>query len=107
MPPLLVDNEYVTDFKTKTELFNNHFSKQCSLIKNSSTLSQVPINPQVHHSFSSFQIEGDEILKIIRSLDINKSHGFDKISARMLKTCDSSIVTISTAFSPAACTCHF
>ena len=92
VPPLVINDEYVTDFKTKTEIFNNHFSKQCSLIENSSTLPQIPMNPQMQNSFSSFQIEGDEILKIIRSLDINKSHGFDKISAKMLKICDSSIV---------------
>ena len=32
------------------------------------------------------------VLNLIRSLDINKSHGFDQISIRMLKICDSSIV---------------
>ena len=32
------------------------------------------------------------LLTLIRSLDINKSHGFDQISIRMLKICDSSLI---------------
>ena len=32
------------------------------------------------------------VLNLIRSRDINKSHGFDQISVRMLKICDSSII---------------
>ena len=43
-------------------------------------------------SFSSFNLEQEEPLNSIRSLDINKSHGYDGISARMLKMCDNSIV---------------
>ena len=40
---------------------------------------------------SSFDISKDEITKIIRSLDPNKTHGHDEISIRMLKLCASSI----------------
>ena len=92
IPPLLINNEYVTDFKIKADLFNDYFSNQCTLIDNSSILPQVPTNQLLNYSLSSFQIESDQILKLICSLDINKSHGFDQISARMLKMCDSSIV---------------
>ena len=35
------DNKYVTDFNKKTELFNLLFTKQCSIIKNSS---EQPLN---------------------------------------------------------------
>ena len=81
----------MTDFKDKAELFNNYFSSQCSLINNTSVLRQTfPLLN--HHGLSSFHIENHEILKLIRSLDINKSHGFDNISARMLKICGSSII---------------
>ena len=35
-PPLFHGNDYVTDFKEKSELFNSFFAKPCSLICNSS-----------------------------------------------------------------------
>ena len=91
IPPIICNSNLVTDFKDKAELFNNYFSSQCSLINNTSVLPQT-FPPFNHHGLSSFHIENDEILKLIRSLDVNKSHGFDNISARMLKMCDSSII---------------
>ena len=90
IPPLFVDDNTVTDFKTKAAIFNSCFSKQCSVILNSSKL---PGNlPLCLSSFSSSNLEQDEFLNLIHSLDINKSHGYDGISARMLKMCDDSIV---------------
>ena len=41
---------------------------------------------------SSFDIEDEDIYKIIKTLDINKAHGHDEVSIRMLKLCDKSIV---------------
>ena len=41
---------------------------------------------------SSFDINADSILSLIRSLDVHKSHGFDNISIRMLKICDYAVV---------------
>ena len=43
-------------------------------------------------SLESITISGSYILKTIRSLDINKAHGHDDISVRMLKICDDTIV---------------
>ena len=48
--------------------------------------------PTSNTSLSSIVINGDNVLKLIRSLDVNKSHGFDNISVRMLKLCDTSII---------------
>ena len=92
IPPLYENNRYVSDFKAKADLFNTHFSKQCSLISNSSSLPDERFGPLSHPSLSSFTIDVDLLLNLIRSLDINKSHGFDQISVRMLKICDSSII---------------
>ena len=33
IPPLLVDNNFVTDIKTKANLFNKFFAEQCTLLK--------------------------------------------------------------------------
>ena len=48
------------------------------------------INPSA--CFSTFSFADDEILKIIRALDINKAHGHDEISVRMIKICDDAII---------------
>ena len=62
------------------------------MISNSSSLPDERFGPLSHPSLSSFTIDVDLLLNLIRSLDINKSHGFDQISVRMLKICDSSII---------------
>ena len=43
-------------------------------------------------SLESIMISGSGILKTIRSLDVNKAHGSDDISVRMMKICDEAIV---------------
>ena len=43
--------------------------------------------------FSKISFSDDQILKILRALDINKAHGHDEISIRMLKLSDKSIIT--------------
>ena len=92
IPHLVHNNENITDFKCKANLFNSHFSKQCSLLDNYSTLPLTSFFPLSHPALSSFAIDGDSILNLIRSLDIHKSHGYDNISIRMLKLCDYSVV---------------
>ena len=36
--PLFYNNNFISNFKEKSELFNEHFSEQCSLIQNKSTV---------------------------------------------------------------------
>ena len=38
IPPIVHNNNFVTDLKEKSELFNSFFAKQCSLIENNSPL---------------------------------------------------------------------
>ena len=40
---------------------------------------------------TSINFSDNDILKIIRSLDINKAHGHDDMSVRMVKICDDAI----------------
>ena len=58
---------------------------QCSPVINGSVLPDKP-------SLELIAISGSDILKIIRSLDINKAHGHDDILIRMLKICDGAII---------------
>ena len=86
IPPLFHDNEFITDFKEKAELFNSFFSKQCSIIDNDKKL---PSNLAYHtnEKLSNIVFNSEDIDKVISGLDPNKAHGHDMISIRMLKMC--------------------
>ena len=91
IPPLLVRDKFVTDMKTKADIFNNFFAEQYTRWKNDSKL---PINQifLTKSRLSSLDINEDEILKIIRALNIHKVHGHDDISIRMIKICGKSLL---------------
>ena len=90
IPPLLVNNKFVTDFLEKANLFNDFFREQCRPITNDSSL---PNNQTLETvtRLSDINIDTDTIIKLIRSLDPNKAHGCDGISIHMLKLCATSI----------------
>ena len=56
--------------------------------------SKIPINQifLTQSRLSSLYFNEDEILKIIRALNIHKAHGHDDISIRMIKICDKSLL---------------
>ena len=86
---ILKGNKHVSDFKETANYFNEFFSLQYSPVVNSSVfLDKLYLTAS---SLESVTISGSDILKIIRSLDINKAHGHDEISIRMLKICDDAI----------------
>mgnify|MGYP001793799177 FL=1 len=91
IPPLALNNGYISDFKEKASHFNNFFSLQCTPLANDSEIPE-NINYVTNKKLSTFLFDDDDVLKILRSLDINKAHGHDNISSRMLKICDQSIV---------------
>ena len=45
IPPLLVDNNFVTGIQTKANIFNKFFAEQCTPLKNNSVLptNQMPL----------------------------------------------------------------
>ena len=90
IPPLLIDDKFVTDIKTKANIFNKFFADQCTPLKNNSILPTNQIlSTQAKLDFLEFN-EG-EILKIIRAININRTHGHDDTSIRMIKICDKSL----------------
>ena len=91
IPPLLLDDKFVTDMKTKANIFNKFFAEQCTPLKNDSRLSSNQIF-LTQSPLSSLDFNEDEILKIIRALNIHKAHGHDDISIRMIKICDKSLL---------------
>ena len=72
---------YNNNFK-KSELFNEHFSEQCSLIQNKSTLPSF-FTPLNHNLLPFFQFTADDIKSIMNKLDPNKTHGDDMIGIRI------------------------
>ena len=90
IPPLLENGIFVTNFQKKADIFNDFFVQQCSLNLNDSVLPN-PI-PRCNHHLENINIDADKVLKIIRSLDCNKAHGWDNLSISVVKICDSGIV---------------
>ena len=87
IPPLLVDDKFVADIKTKANIFNEYFAEQCTPLKNSSV---VPINQRflTQSRLTSLDFNEEHVLKIIGALNIHKAHGHDDIRIRMIKICD-------------------
>ena len=63
----------------------NFFCKQCTPVANDSTLPTLLETP--NEALSSLEIIAN-IGKIIKALKLNKAHGHNEISIRMLKLCD-------------------
>ena len=91
-PLLVINNKLEADFKRKADHFNNFFASKCTLLQNDSVLPAL-LEHESEARLSKINFSDDQILKILRALDINKAHGHDEISMGMLKLCDKSIIT--------------
>ena len=91
IPPLLENGLFISDFAEKAQLFNDYFILQCTTID---TGSEIPLETQRNPILiNDFVISDEKILKIIRSLNPNKAHGWDEISIRMIKLSDVALVS--------------
>ena len=61
-PPLLVGNQFVSDFLVKANLFNDYFSKQCTTIDNNSS-TPANISFETEESFPTFEICSGDIVR--------------------------------------------
>ena len=91
IPPLLIDDKFVTDTQSKANIFNKFFADQCTPLKNDSVL---PSNQVflTQARLGSLHFNEGKILKIIRTLNLNKARRHDDISIRMIKICDKSLL---------------
>ena len=85
IPPILVDDKYITNCREKASIFNDFFSSQCTPIVNNSVLPDIRFHTMSR--FGSFEISLAEINVFISGLNIKKAHGPDLISANMVKLC--------------------
>ena len=91
IPFLLVTDQLECEFGKKSNHFNEFFASKCTPLNNGSTLPHSISNtPTV--GLSSFQFNDQDKLKLIMALHVNKTHGYDDLSIRMIKICDQSIL---------------
>ena len=91
--PLLIDDKFVTDMQTKTNIFNKFFANHCQPLNNASDL---PTNLifLTQSRLGSLDFTEGQLLQIIRAQNINKAHFHDDISIRMIKICDRSLLKL-------------
>ena len=70
-------------------MFNIYFASQCKTIKNGSKLPN--FSYKIEKILISFDIKDNDILQLIKNLNVDKAHGWDQLSIRMIKTCVDSI----------------
>ena len=90
IPPISINNNFITDVSEKARLFNNFFATQCTLIDNNSTLPA--FSSMTNCELNTIKFSEKNILDAIRALNPNKAHGWDGVSIRMIKICDEAIV---------------
>ena len=89
IPPLLINGNLETDFQTKANLFNVFFSNQCTIVNNQSSLPAFSYNTELRLSDITFT--SDDICKIIKNLNLNKAHGHNGISIKMIQLCGNTL----------------
>ena len=78
IPPLLENDNFDVEFKTKARVFNCYFILQCSTLNTGSDIMQ---NSTFNVAMLFYISKSDDkILKIIRSRKGNKAHGWDDTS---------------------------
>ena len=79
----------MTNVQAKANVFNDFFVEQCCSLATGSTLPD--FLPRSNKMLQNIAIDRDKVLKLVRNLNTNKAHGYDDISASMIKICDCSI----------------
>ena len=87
----MIDDKFVTDIQTKTNIFNKFFADQSQPLNNASDLQTDQIF-LTQSRLVSLDFNEGERLQIIRALNINKAHSHDDISIRMIKICHKSLL---------------
>ena len=86
----MIDDKFVTDIQSKTNIFNKLFADQCTPLKNDGVLSSNQMF-LTQARLGSLHFKDGEVLKVISALNVRKAHGHDDISIKMNKICDKSL----------------
>ena len=93
IPPININNTFITSVNEKCSIFNKFFARQCTLMDTNSSLpcQEVLTNAVLNEvKFTDIDLS-EKIAALIRGLNVNKAHGHDGITIRMLKICGQSI----------------
>ena len=90
IPPLIVNDDILTDNKSKASAFNDYFIEQTKIETNNSNLPRDIDIPE--KKLESINFTHQDISDLLKSIDISKAHGPDSVSGRMLKEAGDSIV---------------
>ena len=90
IPLLLFNGLLATDFEEKAMISNSFFTKQCTLVSNNSALLS-ELTYMTEELIQSITFRESDVIKIIRTLDVNKAHGHDSILVRMIRLCINSV----------------
>ena len=85
IPPLFVENRFITNCKDKASIFNDFFASQCTPFVNESELTELHF--RTNSRINTFEVNLNEIMDIIAGLNTKKAHGPDSISVNMVKLC--------------------
>ena len=86
IPPILVNNNLISNFREEANIVNDFFVQQCQPIPNNSIL---PKN-QIFYTQNRLRDCGTTS-KLINGLNPHKAHGHDEISIQMVKLCNLTI----------------
>ena len=94
---MLFNGAFVTDFEEKAKILNSFFAKQFTLVLNNSVLPS-EFTYMTDECIQSLTFSESDVIKIIRTLDVNKAHCHDNISVRMIKLCINSVNPLTLIF---------
>ena len=89
IPPLLVNNTFILNYREKAKLLTDFFSQQCTPVINDSILPN--FSYLTNEKIEQIPIENEDIVSLIRKLNPNKANGSNGISGQMLLLCDDSV----------------
>ena len=90
IPPLIVNNTFILNYREKAKLLTDFFSQQCKPVINDSILPN--FRYLTNEKIEQIHIENENIVSLIRKLNPNMANGSDGISGQMQLLCEDSVV---------------
>ena len=84
------NDTYISDAKSKAELFNEYFLSHNKINSTNSRLPDIDAMPA--NILESITVTENEVLDLIKCIDVNKATGHDGISGKILKAAGATIV---------------
>ena len=85
IPPLLINNEFISNFKTKANYFNRFFNQQYTVISMDSSKATSSVNLAINEAVTTVNFDEQLISKLIVALNPNKADSHDGLLIRLTK----------------------